>query len=500
MKKLVQKFGIIIIALFIPMSASAYDFEVDGIFYNIISASNLSVEVTYKSSGGGSYAGVIKIPNSVIYNNRSYTVTCIGGWTFFDCDDLISVSIPSSVTSLGEQVFKNCRRLESINVDDGNLVFMSIDGILYSKNASRIIRCPMSKNAVDIPNSVTSIGNWAFEGCSFLVSISIPVTVTNIGKYAFDGCIGLASLVIPNSVSTIADHAFCGCSSLLSVTIPNSVTSLGDNAFSCCSGMTHVTLGNSLTSLKQGIFSGCSSLTSVTIPSSVTSIENMAFESCTALRSVTIPNSVASIGDYAFSQCTNLSQFVIPNSLFWIGRYAFAGCDSLKSMEIGESVISIGDWAFGFCSSLSSVIIPNTISYIGYNAFFSCHNLEEIYMQRPSPVEFFCLFSDNVLKNAILYVPVGTKAAYEKVDPWRNFWNIEEIDYAGIEDVEADRELQISVEGGCLNVEGVDADDIIMVYDLSGRVVYSGADHSVSGLGHGVYILKVRGKTAKFAI
>lgn len=497
---LVKQFCIIIAVLWIPLFASAYDFEANGIFYNILSESNLSVEVTYKTSAGGSYAGVIKIPNSVIYNSKSYMVTSIGEWTFFDCDDLISVSIPSSVTSLGEQVFKRCRRLESINVDDGNLVFMSIDGILYSKDASRVIRCPMSKNAVDIPNSVISIENWAFEGCSSLISISIPVTVTNIGKYAFDGCIGLASLAIPTSVYTIADHAFCGCTSLLSVTIPNSVTSLGDNAFACCSGMTHVTLGNSLTSLKQGTFSGCSSLTSVTIPSSVTSIENMAFEFCSALRSVTLPNSIASIGDYAFSNCTNLSQFVIPNSLSWIGSYAFAGCGRLKSMEIGESVISIGDWAFEFCSSLSSVIVPNSISYIGYNAFFSCNNLEEIYMQRQAPIEFFCLFSDNVLNNAILYVPVGTKTAYERIDPWKNFRNIEEIDYSGVEDVEVDRDLQISVEGVSLNVGGIDADDIITVYDLSGRVVYSGAEHTLSGLSHGVYILKVRGKTAKFAI
>ena len=151
-----------------------------------------------------------------------------------------------------------------------------------------------------IPNSVTSIGDWAFAYCRGLTSVTIPNSVTRIGNYAFMGCRGLTSVEIPDSVKSIGDNAFYGCDGLTSVTIPNSVTRIGNYAFWSCDGLSSVTIPNSVTSIGDGAFSRCSSLTSVTIPNSVTSIGAEAFCYCSGLTSVTIPNSVKSIGDGAF--------------------------------------------------------------------------------------------------------------------------------------------------------------------------------------------------------
>ena len=176
---------------------------------------------------------------------------------------------------------------------------------------------------VIIGDSVTTIGEYAFSGCSFLISVTIPNSVTTIGEYAFSGCTSLTSVTIPNSVTTIGDNAFNGCSSLTSVNIPNSVTTIGGWAFRGCSSLTSVTIPNSVTTIREYTFYGCSSLTSVTIPNSVTTIGEYAFGFCSSLTSVTIPNSVTKIGEYAFGFCSSLTSVTIPNSVTKIGGGAF---------------------------------------------------------------------------------------------------------------------------------------------------------------------------------
>ena len=154
--------------------------------------------------------------------------------------------------------------------------------------------------SVNIPNSVTEIGESAFEYCTSLTSVTIPNSVTTIGNYAFSGCTGLTGVTIPNSVTTIGDDAFLACTSLTSVNIPNSVTTIGICTFSDCTSLTSVTIPNSVIYIGSNAFDSCTSLTSVTIPNSVTAIGLCAFDNCTSLTSVTIPSSVTYIGDYAF--------------------------------------------------------------------------------------------------------------------------------------------------------------------------------------------------------
>ena len=204
------------------------------------------------------------------------SVASIGKRAFSECAGLTSVKIPDSVTSIGKSVFYGCSGLASIIVVDGNSKYHSAGNcLLETATKTLILGCKTSVIPTD--RSVTSIGEWAFSGCSGLTSITIPDSVTSIGEWAFYGCTGLTSVTIPNSVTSIGAYAFWGCKGLTSVTIPNSVTSIGYNAFYNCTG-----------------------LTSVTIPNSVTSIDDYAFYGCTGLTSVTIPNSVMRIGDHAF--------------------------------------------------------------------------------------------------------------------------------------------------------------------------------------------------------
>ena len=226
--------------------------------------------------------------------------------------------------------------------------------------------------------SVTSIGDWAFENCTSLTSITIPDSVTCIEWYAFQGCTSLTSITIPNSVTSIGDLAFDGCTSLKSIKIPNGVTSIGESAFYGCSSLTSITIPNSVTSIDDYAFSGCTSLASITIPSSVTCIGDDAFGGCTSLTNITIPNSVTSIGDLAFDGCTSLKSIKIPNGVTSIGESAFYCCASLTNITIPNSVTSIGGWAFSGCTSLKSITIPNSVTSIGGYAFYNCTSLKSI--------------------------------------------------------------------------------------------------------------------------
>ena len=228
-----------------------------------------------------------------------YPVTKITDWAFECCVGLRSVTIPDSVTSIGRYAFCLPWNLESISVVLNNPKYCSKNGLLLSKNGKTLV---MGRNGkVTIPDGVTSIGRSAFIDCRGLTSVTIPNSVKEIRDWAFAGCSGLTSVTIPNSVKRIGYSAFTDCA-LTSVAIPDGVASISDRAFMGCRGLTSVTIPNSVTSIGDGAFSGCSNLTSVTIPSSVTSIGDRAFSYC-ALTSVTIPDSVTDMGHLVFVGC-----------------------------------------------------------------------------------------------------------------------------------------------------------------------------------------------------
>ena len=358
---------------------------------------NSVTSIGYEAFEGCSGLTSITIPSSV---------TSIGSYAFEGCSGLTSVTIPKSVTSIGYEAFKACSGLTSIIVNNGNTKYDSrnnCNAIIEKSSNTLKAGC---KNTI-IPNSVTSIGNYAFSGCSGLTSITIPNSVMSIGWEAFSGCSGLTSITIPNSVTSIGSFAFSFCSGLTSITIPNSVTSIGQDAFSGTGWYNNQPDGlvyagkvaykykgtmpnNSSITIKDGTlgiagsaFRGCNGLTSVTIPNSVTNIGFHAFDNCSGLTSITIPNSVTSIESYAFKDCSGLTSITIPNSVTSIGFYAFKDCSGLTSITIPSSVTSIGNSAFSYCRGLTSVTIPNSVTSIGQDAFSDCNNLQ-----------FICLTSD----------------------------------------------------------------------------------------------------------
>ena len=213
---------------------------------------------------------------------------------------------------------------------------------------------------VEIPDTVTEIGNYAFHNFRKVKKINIPNSVTNIGECAFYWCDSIISITIPDSVISIGNRAFESCNSLTSITIPNSVTSIEGRAFFYCSSLTSITIPNSVTSIGGNAFENCSSLTSITIPNSVTSIGGNAFENCSSLTSITIPDSVTSISYRAFASCSSLTNITIPDSVTSIGELAFLGCSSLTGITIPEGVTSIRDNAFDGCSSLTNITYNGT--------------------------------------------------------------------------------------------------------------------------------------------
>ncbi len=508
--------------------------------------------------------GDITIPETVSYSGADYSVTAIGedafeschaltslaipnsvttiGWRAFNgCDNLTSVTIPNSVTTIGANAFNNCTALTSFEVATDNSSYSSVNGVLFNKDKSTLIQCPARKTGdYTIPNSVTTIGEaafenctaltsvtigdkvttiekWAFSFCESLTSVIIPNSVTKIRGYAFNDCHALTSLTIPKSVTTIEEDAFDDCNALTAIevdidntvyssvngvlfnkdkktlikcpggkeeyTIPNSVTTIGEAAFENCEKLKSVTIGEKVTTIEDYAFQYCEKLTSITsllqnvnnvtmgsyvfnyfptnnctlyvptgkvaeyqnadhwkefglitddntlgvkfkqgqlyyltiasdkvklvsqnpyhpywdnsekptgeitIPSTVTyngksyqvtEINNNVFENCSNLTSVTIGENVTTIGEEAFSYCNALTSLTIGENVRTIGKLAFYQCYGLTSLTIGEKVTTIGDMAFYQCKGLTSVTIPNSVATIKYGAFADCPNLSSV--------------------------------------------------------------------------------------------------------------------------
>ena len=278
---------------------------------------------------------ILGCQNSVIPNDGS--VTSIGEYAFYNCSGLTSITIPDSVTSIGEYAFSGCSGLTSITIPDS--VTSIGEGAFYGCSGL---------TSITIPDTVTSIGEGAFAGCSGLASIIVDSV--NTRYHSAGNClietqsktliVGCNNSIIPDdgSVTSIGEYAFAGCSGLTSITIPDTVTSIGEYAFCECSGLTSITIPAGVTSIGEGAFAGCSGLTTITIPDTVTSIGEYAFSGCSGLTTITIPVGVTSIGEYAFCECSGLTSITIPASVTSIGEDSFYECTGLTSIDFAGTM------------------------------------------------------------------------------------------------------------------------------------------------------------------
>ena len=353
------------------LCADAYDFTVNGLYYNFIPETD-NVEVTSSGESPEPYKGDIVIPGTVSWEDKVYQVTEIGYQAFYGAE-ITSCQMPGTITKIGDYAFCSCKKLSSII----------------------------------IPNSVTYMGRsgWgnAFSYCSELKSVTLSNSIKEIVEDTFRYCEALTTITIPNSVTSIDNCAFYRCSALTSVIIPEGVESIGFDAFAYCSGLGSVTISNSVTDIKWRAFSRCHSLTafivddghpnfatedgnlynkdkttlliyaegksatSFTVPNSVKNIGDCAFYGNAKLTSFVLQEGLETIGDCAFYQCS-FESIVLPKGLKTIGEYAFYGNSSLTSIVLQEGLERIGRYAFRSLR-IESIILPNTLKTIGYAAF-----------------------------------------------------------------------------------------------------------------------------------
>ena len=443
-----KKYLLFVLVALSSMAVSAHDFAVGNIYYNIVSSTEHTVEVTFRDdyfdSFDNEYSGTVTIPSTVTYEKVQYNVIGIGQEAFYDCTNLTSVAIPKGVNGIGANSFRQCTGLTSIN----------------------------------LPEGMTSIGDWAFGDCSSLATITIPQSVTAIGEGAFYNCSSLNSIALPKAMTSIGGGAFYNCAGLKTVSIPESVTHIKYSTFSSCTGLTEILLPEGLTTIESGAFQGCSSLVSALIPASVASIDCSAFQGCRSLVSikvaadnstyqspngcnaiietatnslilgcgttvipenvrsigdnafydcgslvsVTIPEGVTSIGSWAFYNCSSLSSVTIPQSVTSIGSSAFNGCSSITSIAIPENVTNIQSWTFYDCASLVSISIPSSVTKIGSSAFCGCHNLQDFFCYaKEAPRASTNSFNNSSIGNATLHILESVLETYKTSMPWSKF-------------------------------------------------------------------------------
>ena len=299
-------------------------------------------------------------------------ITRIPAQAFYNSNLFGDLVIPNSVTTIDDYAFYYCTNL------NGSL---TLSNSLKTIGTSAFYWCAFLKGNLTLPDSVTTIGDNAFCDChKFTGILTIPNSVTTIGDGAFCNCWGFTgNLTIPNSVTTIGNGAFQKCSGFTgSLILPNSVTTIGDNAFDGCSGFTNLKLSEKLSIIPFGAFSGCTNLSGeLVIPASVKEIGREAFSNCSGFTgNLTIPNSVTTIGESAFDQCSGFTgSLILPNSVTTIGESAFYNCQRFTGdLTIPSSITTIEDKTFSGCFGFNGKLtIPNSVTYIGTSAFGGCY-------------------------------------------------------------------------------------------------------------------------------
>ena len=419
---------ILLVAVIAALSSNvvyAYDFEVDGIYYNILSEENKTCGVTanpatsYEVSG---YKGAINIPEHVAYDNEVYTVTYIYKDAFRRCNKATSISLPNTIDSIATYAFygtgisdmtipKSVKKIGYQCLGSCNNLQMVYYNAISCETSSLFDDGP---KAVTIGTDVITLPTYLFSGCDSLrtVAFSEPSSLKSVSERAFSKCDNLKYVELPNTLERIDDYAFYDCNGLTTVNLGNSITAIGNHSFQNCYGLTSVIFPNSVEFIGREAFEHCMALTSLVIPSSVAVIETSAFQHCYGLKSLRLNCNIndSTIGSYVFDGCKiltlvigdnvtsisglDLSQLgVLENIAVESSNRTYDSrnnCNAIvntstNSLIIGcqntiipNSVTSIGESAFSNCSGLTSVTIPNSVTSIGDGAFSGCSGLTSV--------------------------------------------------------------------------------------------------------------------------
>ena len=393
---------LIVLTLFMGccFTASAYDFMVDSISYNVIGEGE--VEVTYNDSV--KLRGEVVLPVTIVHEGITYHVTRIGDdafrgcpitsidipegvtainfFAFNGCSRLEYIEFPNSLVSLGRWVFYNCRSIKNLNIPRNltdiaytalaglsglvyytcspfNPKFKAVDGILYNKDMTMLVAYPQAAAAT---------------------SFTIPSTITSLYDYCLHNCDNLTEINIPESVNYFGMNIFSASDNIESIDVPDGVTKMGVTVFGQCSKLSHVHLPASLDSIKNSCFYGCNSLTEVVIPASVRYIGNYAFSDCENLKTITFEEGscLEGFGEYVFRESPSFESLDMPNTVTTMGIGMFYVCPSLKNIHLSRSLTILPNASFYQCSLLTELDIPGTVTHIGNAAMYKCTSLKRL--------------------------------------------------------------------------------------------------------------------------
>ena len=451
--------AIFLIALF-TLSMSAEVVVINGITYNLISKGNVAEVVESRDSittvieiwdekGDSikldsakvrkSYSGDVVIPETVTYNDVTYSVTTIRKNAFTGCS-LNSIEIPSSITKICQEAFYN-GSASSVKIKDlaawCNINFESYFKTNPLSTASHLFLNDEEIHDLVIPDGVNTITDHAFYYFSGLTSVKIPSSVTSIGYECFAYCLGIKTVEIGDNTSKEAStvlgrRIFYMCNNIDSVVLGNNIVEIGKDAFDGCKAIRSIVIPNSVKTIGSHAFLGCESLESVQLSENLKSIEWATFGSCTNLKSVIIPDGVEFLGETAFGYCTNLTEVKLPSNLKKIDWCVFQDCTSLTSIEIPDLTHTIYICAFDGCSNLKTVTLGKSVQNIQNGAFANCPALEEIYCKAKTPPTCYTaynnlyaktldVFYDSYIEYVTLHVPSKSVETYKTTEPWSKF-------------------------------------------------------------------------------
>lgn len=523
-------FCLAIINLVSPDKASAYDFEYNGLYYDVVSLQDMTCALT---EGTDEYKGTVVIPAEVEYNNRKFKVTAVNGDPLSKVENL---TIPNTIneidlcraSSLGKLIIQdgettlkldyhyslNIKALKSIylgrnlrfgyspfennNIEEitiGSLVTKipynsfagnkSLSIVTFSENSelttieeNAFSRCKLSK--IVLPNSVEVIGNYAFRDNSKLENIELSQNLKSIGSSAFENCTLIKKIILPNHLESIGLSAFLKCS-IKELFIPKSVKSINTSAFS----------NNPLSIISFEETDKPISFYSSTFPSVDSVYMGRNFTGTIKATKIGLGSSVTALNKDNFKDSKNLTSISIPESVITIDNSVFYNCSSLESLEIPSSVTYVGTSAFYGCTNLKSISFGSNIKDIGSNALTKCDNLSEITLFNTVPPSYLTAFTNKQYMDVALKVPHGSLTTYQNADNWKNFWNITEMEASGISEIRTDN-ISILTDANSILIAGAEAEDAVTIVGIDGNIRYCGYDRIISGLTPGLYIVKVR--------